>query len=234
MNKLLITTVFVLVPTLSYAEKKYPENPVLRPLTLTDGIVSIGGGLSVIEDNDNKSGAISLYAAYGLTDNLTINLGGVDYRVLARKNNETGLELAVSAGLRGFQKSNVNGDSIAYGANLNGKYVFNSSLAMNFSLGLIKWDEEKISNKDEYRYSVGLQTKLAKGWTTHVNYTYRDLKYFEQNDAHVINAGLNYSFSKSVDLGGALGYSDFDAVINGYDLDNSFERSVGVYVGYRF
>lgn len=234
MKKIFVTSLLLLTSSISYAETEYPKNQVLRPLTLTDGTISIGGAISIVEEHDDTRGALGLHAAYGLTDNLMISLSGLDYRVLARDNNETGLELAVGAGIRGYQDSDVNGNAIGYGADLNGKYVFNSDLAMTFSVGYVKWDEENLGNKDEYHYSVGLQANLAKNWTTNVSYTYRDLKHFAQDDAHVVNAGVNYSYSKNTDLGLFVGYSDFDALENGYDLDNNFERSAGVYATYRF
>lgn len=217
-----------------FAETEYPANPILRPLTLTDGTIAVGGALMWGEEKDNSRGALSLNAAYGLTDNLTLSLNGLNYRVLARPDNEMGLELAVGLGVRGYNESFVNGDAIAYGADLNGKYVFNKDIAMTFSLGYVKWDEDKLKNKDEYRYSVGVQANVAKDWTASANYTYRDLKDFEQNEAHEVSVGLNYAYSKQTDIGMFIGYSNFDAIENGYKLKNSFDRVAGVYVTYRF
>lgn len=233
-NKSLITVALLLASSTAFAETEYPENPILRPLTLTDGTIAVGGALMWGEEKDDSRGALSLNAAYGLTDNLTLSLGGLNYRVLARPDNEMGLELAVGLGLRGYHDSYINGDAIAYGADLNGKYVFNKDIAMTFSLGYVKWDEEKLGNKDEYRYSVGLQANVAKDWTASANYTYRDLKDFEQNEAHEVNVGLNYAYSKQTDIGMFIGYSNFDAIENGYKLDNSFDRVAGIYLTYRF
>ena len=155
-------------------------------------------------------------------------------RVLGLIYNEKGLELSVGLGFRGFQESIVNGDSDAYGIDLNGKYVFDEDLAMLFSVGYVKWDEENLKNKDEYRYSVGLQANITKNWTATAKYTYRDLKDFNQNGANEVNIGANYALSKTTDIGVFVGYSDFDAQENGYELDNSFERYTGVYATYRF
>lgn len=234
MKKSFISIALLVASTSVFAETEYPQNPVLRPLTLTDGTISISGAIALVEEENHSRGELNLNAAYGLTDNLTIGLGGINYRVLARPDNNTGLELAVGLGMRGYQESSLNGDSVGYGVDLNGKYVFNEDIAMLFSLGYVKWDEEKLQNKDEYRYSLGVQAKVAKDWTANVMYTYRDLKDFKQNEAHKISAGLNYEFSKNVDVGVFAAYSNFDAQENGYNLDNSFERAAGIYAAYRF
>lgn len=234
MNKSLISIALLLASSTVFAETEYPENPVLRPLTLTDGTVSIGGSLAWVEEDDDSHGEVNFSAAYGLTDDLTLGFGGLNYRVLARPDNEMGLELAVGLGFRGFQESKVNGDAVAYGADLNGKYVFDKDIAMTFSLGYVKWDEEKLKNKAEYRYSVGVQANIIRDWTANASYTYRDLKDFAQNEAHEVNVGLNYAYSKSTDIGAFVGYSSFDALENGYLLDNSFDRVAGIYAAYRF
>jgi hypothetical protein len=234
MKKSLISIALLLASSTVFAETEYSENPVLRPLTLTDGTVYVGGALAWGEEKEGNRGELNLNIGYGLTDNLTLGLGGLNYRVLARPDNETGLELAVGLGFRGFQESIINDDSVAYGADLNGKYVFNKDIAMIFSLGYVKWDEEKLQNKGEYRYSVGLQANIAKDWTATTRYTYRDLKDFNQKDAHEVSVGANYAYSKSTDLGVFVGYSSFDAQENGYKLDNSYDRVAGVYAAYRF
>lgn len=233
-SKSIISLSLLLASSSALAATEYPENPVLRPLTLTDGTIAIGGALGWGEEDDDNRVVLGLDAAYGLTDDLTLGLGGLTYRLLARPSNGTGLELAVGLGVRGFQESTVNGDAVGYGADLNGKYVFNKDIAMTFDLGYIKWDEEKLGNKDEYRYGIGLQANVAKAWTASVNYTYRDLKYFQQDDAHEVNVGLNYAYSKQTDIGMFAGYSSFDALENDYKLDNSFDRVAGVYATYRF
>ena len=235
MKKSIISIALLLGSSTVFAETEYPENRVLRPLTLTDGTISVGGAKAwVAEEEYDKRGEINLNIGYGLTDNLTLGLGGINYRVFARPDNEIGLELAVGLGFRGFQESRINGDSVAYGTDLNGKYVFNKDIAMIFSVGYVKWDEEKLKNKDEYRYSVGLQTNLAKNWSATASYTYRDLKDFNQNDANEVGVGINYMFSKNTDICLFASYSDFDAEENGYELGNSFDHAVGIYANYRF
>ena len=234
MNKSLISIALLLASSTVIAETEYPENPVLRPLTLTDGTISVGGALAWAEENDDSRGELNLNAAYGLTDNLTLGFGGINYRVLARNDNKTGLELAIGLGLRGYQDSKLNGYSVGYGADLNGKYVFNENISMIFALGYVKWDEEKLKNKSEFRYSVGVQANVAKDLTATANYTFRDLKDFSQNDVNEVNLGLNYAYSKSTDIGIFTGYSSFDAQENGYQLDDNFERVAGIYTAYRF
>jgi len=234
MKKSLIGVTLLLASSTVFAETEYPENRVLRPLTLTDGTLSVGGALAWGEEKDENRGEFNLNVGYGLTDNLTLGFGGVNYRILARPDNETGLELSVGLGLRGYQESIINEDSLAYGTDLNGKYVFDENIAMIFSLGYVKWDEEKQKNKDEYRYSIGMLTNITKDWTATASYTYRDLKDFSQNDAHEVSIGVNYAYSKTMDIGMFTGYSTFDAQENGYKLDNSFDRVAGVYVDYRF
>lgn len=234
MNKSLISIALLLASSTAFAETEYPKNPVLRPLTLTDGTISVGGALAWGEEDDDRRGELNLNAAYGLTDNLTLGFGGLNYRVLARPDNKTGFELAVSLGLKGYQDSKLNGYSVGYGADLKGKYVFDKDIAMIFSLGYVKWDEEKLKNKDEYRYSVGVQANVAKNWTATASYTYRDLKEFTQDDAHEVNVGLNYAYSKNIDIGMFNGYSSFDAQENGYNLDDSFDHVAGIYATYRF
>jgi len=234
MKKSLISIALLLASSVVFAETSYPENPILRPLTLTDGTIAVSGALILGEEKGDSRNELNLNAAYGFTDNLTLGLGGLNYRFLARENNKTGLELAVGLGIKGYQDSALNGDAVGYGVDLNGKYVFNNDFAMTFSVGHINWDEEILKNKSEYRYSVGLQANIAKDWTARAGYTYRDLNDFTQKDAHGVNLGLNYVYSKNTDIGLFAGYSNFDAQENGYKLDNSFERVAGIYASYRF
>lgn len=234
MKKSLLCIALFLSSSSVFAETEYPQNPVLRPLTLTDGTIAVGGALAWGEEKNDRRGEVNLHAAYGITDDLTVGLGGLDYRFLARSGNKTGLELAVGLGVRGYQDSLTNGDLVGYGVDLNGKYVFNKDIAMLFSAGYVKWDEEQLKNKDEYRYSVGVQANVAKNWTATARYTYRDLKDFNQNDAHKVNVGLNYAYSKNTDIGVFVGYSNFDAQENGYKLEHNFDRAVGLYATYRF
>lgn len=234
MKKSIISAALLLTSASAFAETEYPQNPVLRPLTLTDGTVFVGAALARAEEKDVKRTVLGLHVGYGLTDNVTLGLDGIKYRFLARDNNSTGLELTVGAGLRGFQESSKYGDSVAYGADLNGKYVFNKNFATIFSAGYVEWDEDKRKNKGEFRYSIGLQANIVKDWTASASYTYRDLIDFEQDEAYKVNVGINYAYSKSTDIGLFAGYSNFDAQKESYKFDNNFDRVAGVYAAYRF
>lgn len=234
MKKSLTAIAILLVTSSVFAETNYPENPVLRPLTLTDGTISLTGGLVTGEQDDDNRGEAFIGLAYGITDNLMIGDGGIKYRVLARPDNKTGLELAVGFGLRGYQEYLNEDYSIGYGLDLSGKYVVSDSFSVNFGLDVVKWAEEHRKDKSEYRYSIGAQQRLAEDWTASASYTYRDLKDFVQSDANEARAGINYTYSKDMDIGLFAAYSDFDAKKNGYKLDNSFDRSVSAYVTYRF
>ena len=234
MKKTITAISLLLISTNLLAETEYPKNPILRPLTLTDGTIAITGAVALQEEKNENRGRIFANLAYGLTDNLTLGYGGLNYRILARPDNQTGLELAVGLGLRGHQEQLNNKESIAYGTDITGKYVFAPDLAMTFALGFVKWDEQHRDNREEFRYSVGVQKRLASDWSINGNYTYRDLKDFEQNNAHQAQVALNYTYNKNTDIGLFAGYSNFDAQENGYKSDHNFDRAVGLYVSYRF
>lgn len=234
MKRTFLTIALLATTSTVMAETAYPKNPVLRPLTLTEGIISVGGGLAYIEEGKDDRGHINVHAAYGITDDLTVSLGDIRYKFWDRHDNATGLELTAGFGLRGFHESKLNGEALALGADITGKYVFNRDFAATFSAGYVKWDEDKLQNKDEYRYSIGLQRNLVKDITLSANYTFRDLKDFTQSHADEVNVALNYSYSKRMDMGVFVGYSNFDAQQNGYDLEDGYERTAGLYVNYRF
>ena len=56
MKKSLISIALLLASSAVFAETEYLENPVLRPLTLTDGAVSVGGALAWGEEKDDNCG----------------------------------------------------------------------------------------------------------------------------------------------------------------------------------
>lgn len=234
MKKSLVSIALLLSSVSAFAETEYPENQVLRPLTLTAGTIAVGGAIAWGEENNDNHGEVNVNAAYGFTDNLTVSIGNINYRILARPDNKTGLELTLGLGLRGFQETINNEDSFAYGGDLNGKYVIDENTAMIFSLGYVLWDEEKQKNKDEFRYSVGFQTNITKNWSTTTSYMYRDLNDFIQKDAHEFTVNANYALSKNTDIGIFTTYTNFDAQQNGYKNDNNFERAAGIYAVYRF
>ena len=234
MKIILSALAVTLLSTSALAEDKSMTNPILRPMTLTDGTVQIIGAFVWGEEAGENRTDGSFGVGYGLTDDLTLGLGGINYRVLARSENGTGLELTTSVGFRGFHDSKEHGESIGYGMDLNGKYVMDENLALTFGVGYVIWDEDILENKNEVRYSVGLQANLAKDWTARASYTYRNLQDFNQNEAHQVNLSLNYTYSQQTDIGIFTAYSDFDALENGYVLEDNFDKTVGVYVSYRF
>jgi len=234
MKNTLTAIALLLVSSSVLAETKYPENPVLRPLTLTDGTIAITGGLITGEQDDDNRNEAFIHGAYGITDDLTIGFGGLNYRLLSRPGNKTGVELAVGIGFKDYQEQFNKGDSVAYGIDITGKYVFDDNLAMTYGLDIIKWDEEHRKDRSEYRLSFGVQKRLAEDWTLNANYTYRALQDFEQDDARELGVGLNYAYSKNIDMGLFAKSSNFDANENGYKLDNSFDRLLGIYATYRF
>lgn len=234
MKKTLITLSLLIASSSALAESTMPENPVMRPITLTDGTAVVAGGVVYGNEADDSRGEAFVNLAYGITDDFTVGFGGLSYKFLSRNLDETGLDMAVSIGSRGFHESTVNGDSKAYGLDVHGKYVIDSDLAVTFGFGGVIWDEDILENKSEYRYSVGVMRNLNEDFTLRANYTFRDLKDFTQDNAHVVNAGINYTYSKNLDLGVFATYSDFDAKENGYKLDDSFDEAVGIYAAYRF
>lgn len=234
MKKLATTLTLLLSSACVLADSAYPQNPVLRPLTLTDGTVQVSAGLAYGEEEQDKRWDGGISFGYGMTDNLTLGYGGMTYRFLARPENDMGLELTASFGVKGQYDSLIGGDTTGYGLDVRGKYVINEDLAMTFGLGYVKWDEDILENKDEYRYSMGFMTNINRDWTASASYTYRDLKDFIQDDAHEAALTFNYAYSRDTDLGVFAGYSSFDALENGYKLEENFDRAVGVYATWRF
>lgn len=117
-----------------------------------------------------------------------------------------------------------------------GKYVVSSHLAFLFGAEYVKWDHDKNSQYDgsEMRYSVGAMYQVMPHLTWGVNYTYRDLNDFTQDNAYALSTGVNYAWSKSTDVGVSFEYTDFDAEQNGFDVDSAYKRNLGAYVSYRF
>ena len=57
-----------------FAATEYLGNPVLRPLTLTEGTVSIIGALLWVDEKNDSRGEINLNTNYGFTDDLMLSL----------------------------------------------------------------------------------------------------------------------------------------------------------------
>ena len=237
MKKLLTALTLICASTSVLADGLSPANPVLRPLTQVDGEVALSGALAYGEEsNDDKTWNLGLNAAYGITDDFTVRLSGLSYRFLAREGNKEGLELAADVGFHGIYDTLTDNDddTVGYGFSLQGKYVFNEDLALNFGTGYTFWNGDIEQNKKEMFYSVGVQKNIFDNLTLSADYMYRDLRDFEQDNAYIASIGANYNLSKNMDIGLFVAKSDFDAVKNGYQSDHHLESAIGAYMQYRF
>ncbi len=236
MKKTIIAMSLFALPMATMADSLSPQNPVQRATVLADGEVMIGlaAGYGEEQSGDNEV-FFAPFAAYGVTENLSIGTYGARYRFLARDNSGLGLELSSSIGLAGYldDESELDDDALGWGADLTGKYVLSNNTALTFSLAYVLWDQEESDNKSSYNASVGVQQNLSDKVTLSASYTYSDLKDFVQDNSYDASVGLNYSFSKNTDLGAFVSTSDFDAVKNGYS-NESIDKAVGVYASYRF
>lgn len=215
--------------------KLSPANPVERPLTLEDGEIQISGALAYGEkDNNDNEWGFGANIGYGVTEDFTIDLSGLHYRFLAREKNQEGLELAASLGWRGQLESEQNGDADGYGIDINGKYVFSPDFAVTFGIGHIRWDEDKLEDKKEFDYSVGVQKRIFENVTLGANYTYRDLSDFTQDNAYQLSVSANYTVMPNLDVGVFYAKTDFDFGANGYKTDEYFRKGIGAYATYRF
>ena len=214
--------------------EEYSQNPILRPLTLTDGTAKITGAYTYGEqqNGDSESGIMANFS-YGLTDDLQIGLEGLTYSLF---DNNTGFELAINAGLRGYHESDDDlvGDSLGYGVNIFGKQVINDNLAITFGTGYTYWNEEHLDNKRENTYSVGVMTNVAKDFTLSAHYTFRDLHDFQQDNANSVTIGLNHALTANLDIGLTLHSSDFEEERNDVAFHETPEKSLGLYAGWRF
>lgn len=237
MNKYIAALTLFIASSSVIADTLSPKNPILRPLTLKEREVSLIGGVAYGEEsNSDKSFAVALNAGYGVTDNLMFDLSGATYRFLERADNDYGLELAASAGIRGIYESNVNNsdDTFGLGADIFGKYVFSDDMAVHFGVGYIHWKEDVLDNRSEMHYSIGLQKRIIRNVTFSTSYTYRDLSDFVQDNAYVWQTGLTYNVDRQLDVGVFFAKTDFDTLKNGYSSDSGLETSGGVFVEYRF
>ena len=231
-NTLLSGAILAAFSSLSVAAD-YPSNPIERPLTLNDGTIEVIGAISHLEqhDGDNETdGGLNL--RYGLTDDWQIGFDGVTYSAL--KGN--GLELAVNVGFRGHFDNKGAGvdESVGYGASVFGKQIINRNFALTFGVNYTYWDEDHIENKKEFDYTIGAMMNVTKDVTVFGNYTFRDLKDFEQSSANAANIGVNYNYSKDIDLGLAFSYSDFEEEIGGRAFHETAENAATAYIAYRF
>lgn len=236
MKKLLLTGAVLASAFTGLAQaNEYPQNPVVRPLTLNDGTIQAFAAVSHLKqhDDDNET-KFNINAAYGLTDDWQIGFGGITYSAL--KNESSGLEIALNAGFRGGFTNNAKeiGDSLGLGLSAFGKQIINDDFAVTFGAGYVHWNEDHIDNKSEFHYSIGAMANVAKHVTLSASYTFRDLKDFEQDSANVVSAGLNYAMTSDIDLGLNITYSDFEEMAGNKAFHEQAEQSASLYVAYRF
>lgn len=235
MKQQLSALMLLCVSSSVFAGALSPTNPIERPLTLADGEVQITGiALYGEEQTGDNEWGIAGNVGYGITEDLTIDFTGLRYRFLARDKNEDGLELTAGLGWRGHLESNQNGDAKAYGLDISGKYVFNPDLAVTFGAGYIRWDEDRLNDKKEFDYSIGVQKRIFENFTVGADYTYRDLHDFNQNNAYNFGLNANYTLTPNLDVGLFYAKTNFDYVKNGYNTEDYFRKGVGAYVSYRF
>jgi hypothetical protein len=235
MKTLITSSVLLLVSQLSYAQNLSDANPVTRALTLQDGELAVGAGISYGKTKEGESKLQPGFAvSYGLSENLTVGPVGARYSLLSRYNHSNGLEIAAEAGLMGWYDAPGDDKSIGLGAGISGKYVFNEKVAATFDVAYIHWNEDNRDNRQEFRVSLGGLLQVQPGLTVFANAQYRELKDFEQNHAYGVATGLMWTASSQLDITLSAGYSDFDPVKSGYKADVDLEKQVGVSVLYRF
>jgi len=212
--------------------REYPQNPVLRPLTLSAGTVELTGGYAYGKQHDKDVDvAFGGNVSYGLTDSLQLGLDGITYSVI--KDHSTGFELAAKAGITGYYDDDL-GDSLGLGSSLQAKQIINDNLAFTFSAGYTHWSIGNMDNKSEFDYSAGVLFNIAPKWTLAVDYTFRDLKDFKQSTANKASITLNYAYSANLDLGISYIYSNFNEQYNNQALQETPEKMLLAYVSYRF
>ncbi len=231
-KSILITSLIAVALSTMAHSTKYPKNPVIRPLTLTESTVELTGAYLYGKQYD-KDVVVTLTSniAYGLTDDFQIGLDGITYSLF--KNKSSGFELATQAGLRGYFEDKV-GDSLGLGISLLGKQIINDNLAFTFGAGYSHWDIDNLDNKYEFDYSVGFLANIAPNLTLSGQYIYRDLKDFKQSHANLSSVGLNYTLTDDLDVGTTFTYSDFAEKNNNFALLETPETTVGAYLRWRF
>jgi opacity protein-like surface antigen len=233
MNKFILATscTFLALSATSQAAK-YPQNPVIRPLTLTESTIELSGGYlyGKQHDKDNES-TLAANMAYGISDDLQVSLTGLTYSLFKNKN--SGFELAATAGINGYY-DDKNGDNLGLGLNLFAKQIINKNFAFTFGTSYTHWKIEDYDNRSEFDYSIGALMNLAPKWTLAAQYTYRDLKDFEQSHANSSSLTLNYTLSKNTDIGTSFMYSDFSENLNDSALLETPEKALALYISYRF
>ena len=232
-NQILVSLCCVMASGSALADDNfnYPQNPIERPITLPDSMVSLSAGAGFVEELDGSDEWFIVPGVqYGVTDNFTIGLDGLTYRFY----NDDSLQLAVNGGIRGGFESEGLGDNVASGIGVFGKQVINSNFAVTFGVDFIHWDVENTDDRAEVNYDLGFMYNLSPEWTFSAGYTYRDLEDFSQSSANTYRIGLTYSYLKNVDVGLFAIDSDYEAAPYGYYVRNEVEQGAGIYVNWRF
>lgn len=234
MKQVILTAVILsTVATGLSAHSLSKQNLVQRSLTLKDGEILLGGALAYGKTGKADDVIWGAQAAYGINDNLTLSLDGLRYRLLARSNDNQGLELTLGAGLKGFMQQQ-NKNVLGYGADVTGKYVLSPDLALTFGAEYIFWNTRNASNAKEFRFSIGGQYQLIDDVTVSVDYSFRDLHDFVQDNTYTVSAGINYALNQQIDIGLGFSYSSFDGHKNAFDIDSAHKRYAGIHASYRF
>jgi hypothetical protein len=233
MKKYLLTTSLLMLALSHNAySREYPQNPVLRPLTLSSSTIEVTGAYAYGKQHDKDTDvAFSGNINYGLTDSLQLGLDGITYSIL--KDHHSGFELAAKAGITGYFDDDL-GDSLGLGSSIIAKQIINDNLAFTFSAGYTHWSINNLDNKSEFDYTVGALFNIAPDVTLATSYTFRDLKDFKESTANKATVALNYAYSSNIDLGIGYQYSNFNEQYNNQALQETPEKMFAAYVSYRF
>ena len=233
-----IILISLLAAVQAQAAQEYSKrNLTERALTLKQGEILVGGAVGYGKTNSEDDWMVVPFAAYGITDDLTLEPGGLRYRFIDRPNDNAGLELTVGGGVKGLYERKVNNeekDVLGYGMDLTGQYVLTPDFAITFGLDYVFWNDVGPNNKKEYIYSVGTKYQVMENVTLITAASYHDLKDMTQDDAYSITAGVNYSYSPQMDIGFGVNYTDFDPEKEGFKYDGAYEKTAVAYVSYRF
>ena len=212
-------------------EFDYPQNPVKRPITLSDGMVSLSAAVGNADELDgDEESFIVANAQYGVTDNFTIGFDGLTYRFY----DDDALQLAVNTGVRDAFETDELGDNAAVGIGVFGKQVLSNDFALTFGIDFIHWDIDNLDDREEVNYQLGFMYNLSNQWTLSAGYTYRDLEDFSESSANAYRAALTYTGLKNIDIGLFAVTSDYDDTSSGYWVRDEVEQGAGIYVNWRF
>lgn len=245
MKKLVLAMVCILangaVVADEYSESTYSSNPVLRPITLPDTMLSLGGAV-LYRETEHGSDDVDVvpFIKYGITDNFSIGVDGLTYRFY----NDNGLQLAVNGGFRGASYQSHSDDSddddeweVATSASIYGKQILNNQFALTFGVEYLNWDSNKDNwtDRHEWNYSAGFMYQFAPDWTFNAGYTYRDLsREFQQDDANSYSVGLTRSFGNDFEMGLFYRHNDTVYSYSNSRLDENYENVGGLYANWRF